>query len=533
MKQLLCWILILCVVLQPIAQLALGDSEGMDHEHLSEAAREYRERAEQEAQDKTIEERVRETRSENGDRHVDYHCEYVDHEGHRQSADFEHEIKVVDSHDGKTAFRETNSVTTHDIPTPREVQIGPAMSSSPAAANLPAPFHEDLVHFGEYQEAVGRTQSEPSRKDIPSRIELESEVAKLNAATRAGAAVTDVLSTALAAQGEQIDKTASSFDPPEVAPDELVSLQTSPPPHFDTHLARSGTISNLKRTIHEGTQSESLDALTQAVNRGLISEIDSALTPRFTRLGAFLKAHSEALRAGAELAVDIAVTALPIVSIAWGLANLATIAARGTTVMGTPMQGAGNVTLLALGALAPAVPIKQVVQTLTKAPAIAKGFAIIEKYAPGWIGKELAANPENAKKLAQIASQSEGVIIETPYGIATQTYSEEALTVRARVEQTRTIYREGEYGASKTIPGRATPMESPQNWAPVDPRTTPDFHRLYGTNVTKPGFVEVAEIPAGTPFVTQPAAPFNGYPGGAIEVVVPPGGAISKGHFPK
>ena len=358
LQRLTAWLLVISVVLQPVAHLAVAETERMDRDAAESAARDFREKAEDEANERGVQ--------EHGGAGA-YHGEYTDRDGSRHEFDVERQVEVLHS-DGFTAVHEAFRVTTHDIPAPREAQVGPSPQTRPDAPspneNDKRPFHGDLEHLSEYSGAIGRAQPESHNRDIPSRIELEAELTKLNAATVAGAAVTDALSAQLSAGNDRFDQIELGFEPPEMLPDESGAPEQLHPLPYDPRPARSNTITGLDRAARESSVPKTLDAISQAVNLGLISEIGRVLTPRFVRLGAFLTAHYEELRAGAELAVDIAVTAIPVASVAWGLANLASIAARGTTVMGTPLQGGSDVALVVIGAVAPALPIKRIAQAL-------------------------------------------------------------------------------------------------------------------------------------------------------------------------
>lgn len=391
MRACIVWLLILCTGLQPVVHLALAESVATDRETAEKTAREFRERAGDESDDRGLEEHGSDGA---------YHAEYTDAKGNHHELTVERQIEVVQAGDGLTAFREAYKVTTHDIPPPREARLVVEQGQAEVGAlgSNDRPFHLDLDKFREYQGALHRAQPEPDRQDIPSRIELETEVLRLNAATQTGAAITDVLSAKLTEGEARFGGLSREFEPPELALDELAPTDPLPSVPYNPHPARSNTIDRLEKAARKAAESSALDAIDQAVRSGLISEIGQVLTPRFVRLGAFLEAHSEELRAGAELTVDIAVTAIPVASIAWGLANLASIAIRGTTVLGTPVQHGFDIALLAIGAAAPALPIKRITHAIKHEPLI--GGLVAKE------GKTTGAGASIAKTLAKTNSRN-------------------------------------------------------------------------------------------------------------------------------
>jgi RHS repeat-associated protein len=108
--------------------------------------------------------------------------------------------------------------------------------------------------------------------------------------------------------------------------------------------------------------------------------------------------------------------------------------------------------------------------------------------------------------------------IKTPYDIATQSQSAEAITARIRVAQGATLYRIGTMG--KSAAGEA------QYWSLEHP-LTPGYAQRYGVpqeNLVNANFIETAVLKRGVSFVTRPAPEYGTNLGGGIEVVVPEGG---------
>ncbi len=107
---------------------------------------------------------------------------------------------------------------------------------------------------------------------------------------------------------------------------------------------------------------------------------------------------------------------------------------------------------------------------------------------------------------------------------AVQSLSPAALEARAAVEQGAIVYRTGTMGTTRT--GEA------QFWSFEHP-STPGYAERYGIppqTLANIDFVETAVLRPGTDFVTREAPGFGSNAGGAIELVVPPGGVRLRTH---
>jgi RHS repeat-associated protein len=108
--------------------------------------------------------------------------------------------------------------------------------------------------------------------------------------------------------------------------------------------------------------------------------------------------------------------------------------------------------------------------------------------------------------------------IPTPYGDALQGLDAASQAVLDEVSQGSTIYRMGTMGQSQTDQG--------QFWATTSP-FDPAYGAIYGIpqeNIDNANFIEAGTVSQDTPFITRPAPGVGDNPGGAIEVVTPPGG---------
>jgi RHS repeat-associated protein len=106
--------------------------------------------------------------------------------------------------------------------------------------------------------------------------------------------------------------------------------------------------------------------------------------------------------------------------------------------------------------------------------------------------------------------------IQTPFGVAWQASSLEALAARSQVQQGATMYRLGTMGQSAASEGQFWSLEHPMS---------PGYAGRYGLppqNVLNADFIEASVLRRGAPFVTRPAPAVGVNPGGGIEVVVDP-----------
>ena len=106
--------------------------------------------------------------------------------------------------------------------------------------------------------------------------------------------------------------------------------------------------------------------------------------------------------------------------------------------------------------------------------------------------------------------------VPTPYGIARQEFTSEALSARSTVENGATLYKAGTLGPSNAA-------ES-QFWSLKNPLSTPNYANSYGIppgNVSSGNsFLLTGQLREGASFVTRSAPGFGSSTGGALEVVV-------------
>jgi hypothetical protein len=130
-----------------------------------------------------------------------------------------------------------------------------------------------------------------------------------------------------------------------------------------------------------------------------------------------------------------------------------------------------------------------------------------------------------ADDVVQGASAANGPArIDTPYGPAVQSTSMAAAEARIAAQQGATLYRGG-------VLNRSAGPEA-QFWSLEDP-LSPGYAAKYGIpaeNVTF-DFVETATLRPGAKVITRKAPGVDGNAGGAIEVVVEPGGVKMRGFF--
>ena len=112
--------------------------------------------------------------------------------------------------------------------------------------------------------------------------------------------------------------------------------------------------------------------------------------------------------------------------------------------------------------------------------------------------------------------------IATPYGNASQSVSGNALRARSSVEKGATLYKGGKLGVSAGPESQFWSLESPLN---------PGYAQKYGIPPKNANFdfVETATLRPGASFITRPAPGVGPNGGGALEVVVKPGGVQLTG----
>lgn len=117
------------------------------------------------------------------------------------------------------------------------------------------------------------------------------------------------------------------------------------------------------------------------------------------------------------------------------------------------------------------------------------------------------------------------LVIQTPYGLAKQEITKDALRARFRVEEGEKLYRLGTRNVSQA-------GERAQFWSLENPQSS-DYASRYGIpseNVSNANFIEIAVIKKDSQFITRISPPVGLSPGGGVEVVVPEGGVIIEGH---
>jgi hypothetical protein len=116
--------------------------------------------------------------------------------------------------------------------------------------------------------------------------------------------------------------------------------------------------------------------------------------------------------------------------------------------------------------------------------------------------------------------------IKTPYGVAKQELTKEALVARVKVEEGEKLYRLGTRNLSQT-------GEGAQFWSLENPQS-PDYASRYGIpkeNISNANFIETATIKKDSPFITRISPPVGSNLGGGVEVVVPEGGVNIESHI--
>jgi len=274
--------------------------------------------------------------------------------------------------------RERNAAV-KEVPQPRQLELGARGTQG---------YDADRRAMQDFRASVERAEREHTEEDRNARHELEYETKIVESVAADGARLGKEWSDRVAAAQRSIDEGLQGFDPPAVETivfpglefqgQELAALV------FDEALRR------MDNSLEAVGSKPSLIAPTAVERSWLtasIEELRAALGEDHRRIGAFLNAHRDTLRAGAEIAIDLALGAFPMTSLAWGAANLAAMAASGETLMGLKVEGPADFLLVAVGAILPSVPAKTfrkfrelLPRMSDEAAVLASGNANLERY---------------------------------------------------------------------------------------------------------------------------------------------------------
>jgi uncharacterized protein RhaS with RHS repeats len=145
--------------------------------------------------------------------------------------------------------------------------------------------------------------------------------------------------------------------------------------------------------------------------------------------------------------------------------------------------------------------------------AVANGALVAGAMSFGW-GLLGAARAGLARLSGSLAARAS---VATPYGVAVQEQTASAQALRSQVQSGTQIYRGGTLGASTAAEG--------QFWAAESPLSA-GFASRYGAATLgegTPQFIVGGTAAADATLVTRTAPAVGANPGGALEVVVPPG----------
>jgi RHS repeat-associated protein len=125
-------------------------------------------------------------------------------------------------------------------------------------------------------------------------------------------------------------------------------------------------------------------------------------------------------------------------------------------------------------------------------------------------------------KAVGAAASAMGLLVRTPHGLALQSMSRAALEAKGAASEGAMLYRGGVLGKSAAAEGQFWSLENP---------LSPGYAARYGLpeGTATFNFVEMATLNPGATFVTRVAPGLGSNAGGAIEVVVTPGGVIMRG----
>ncbi|SDR89064.1 RHS repeat-associated core domain-containing protein [Mucilaginibacter mallensis] len=143
----------------------------------------------------------------------------------------------------------------------------------------------------------------------------------------------------------------------------------------------------------------------------------------------------------------------------------------------------------------------------------------IVEYGPWFLFPE----EEELKSVSPELFNVEKLSIETPYGLARQALTKDALSLRSQVESGIKLYRVGELGKSEGAEAQFWSTENPLD----NPRAYEKKYGLEPGSLGKKNFIEIGTLKKNTSFITRPAPAYPNSPddyGGGIEVVTPANG---------
>jgi RHS repeat-associated protein len=131
---------------------------------------------------------------------------------------------------------------------------------------------------------------------------------------------------------------------------------------------------------------------------------------------------------------------------------------------------------------------------------------------------------EAATAFSGAASIASNFVVRTPYGLAFQSLSREALAARRAINGGATMYRGGVLGRSAAAEGQFWALESPLNLG---------YAQRYGIPAVNSAFDFVLSgvIKPGAKYITRRAPGIGSNAGGGVEVVVRSGGVNSRSFF--
>ena len=122
--------------------------------------------------------------------------------------------------------------------------------------------------------------------------------------------------------------------------------------------------------------------------------------------------------------------------------------------------------------------------------------------------------------------------ISTPYGIAKQSLSQDALNAASEAAKGKTLYKVGTFGRSEAAESQFWSLEDPTPYLD-NPQAFANKYGIPAENLlTGNLFIIKGQLGKGQNFITRPAPPVSGSTGGSVEVVTNPNG-VSIESFQK